>query len=79
MGAKIGTKRVDSFVEAILFLVGCALRFGLFLDNFFETHEFLACGGSATNRAVCGYQLVIQAHSHRPSSEREGYHRVPEG
>ena len=40
---KIGTKRVDSIVEAIPFLIGCALRFGElvaeFLDDFFETHD----------------------------------------
>jgi len=40
---KIGTKRVDGIVEAILFQIGYALGFGKlvpeFLDNFFETRD----------------------------------------
>ena len=39
--AKIGTKRADGLVEAILFLIGCELRFGELPDRFFEPRDFL--------------------------------------
>ena len=42
--AKIGTKRVDSFVGGVLFLIGCALIFSElvaeFLDGISETRDF---------------------------------------
>jgi len=38
--AKIGTKRIDGFVEVILFLIDCTLGFSKVLDSFFEMRDF---------------------------------------
>jgi len=35
---KIGTKKVDGFVEPILFLIGCALGRGKLVTEFLDSH-----------------------------------------